>query len=45
LDHESLSRAGLTVEQIAYTLAIAKNSMPISLIKDSSSLEATNIIL
>jgi hypothetical protein len=35
----------LTAEQIAYTLAIAKNSMPISLVKDSQSLEPTNIIL
>lgn len=45
LDSESVSRAWLTAEQIAYTLAIAKNSMPISLIKDSESLEPTNIIL
>jgi hypothetical protein len=35
----------LTAEQVAYTLAIAKNSMPISLIKSSESLEPTDIIL
>jgi hypothetical protein len=35
----------LTAEQVAYTLAIAKNSMTISLVKDSESLEQTNIIL
>lgn len=45
LDSESVSRAWLTAEQVAYTLAIAKNSMPISLVKDSESLEPTNIIL
>lgn len=45
LDHESVSRAWLSAEQIANTLAIAKSSMPINLIKDSSSLESTNIIL
>jgi multidrug efflux pump subunit AcrB len=45
LDSESVSRAWLTAEQVAYTLAIAKNSMTISLVKDSESLEQTNIIL
>ncbi|MDD2907571.1 MAG: efflux RND transporter permease subunit [Candidatus Gracilibacteria bacterium] len=45
LDHEAIALAGLDVEQIANTLAIAKNSVNISLIKDSSSLEPTNIIL
>lgn len=45
LDHEALSRAWLTVEQVAYSIAIAKNSIPLSLVKDSASLEATNIIL
>lgn len=45
LDSESVSRAWLTAEQVAYILAIAKNSMPISLVKDSESLEPTNIIL
>lgn len=45
LDHESVSRAWLTIEQVAYTLAITKNSLPISLYTSSSSLEPTNIIL
>lgn len=45
LDHESILRAWLSIEQVANTLAIAKNSNPISLIKDSNSLEPTNIIL
>lgn len=45
LDHESVSRAWLSVEQVSNTLAIAKSSVLISLIKDSSSLEATNIVL
>lgn len=45
LDHESISRAGLDSQQVAYTLAIAKNSTPISVIKNSDSLEATHIIL
>ncbi|MDD3145036.1 MAG: efflux RND transporter permease subunit [Candidatus Gracilibacteria bacterium] len=45
LDHESIALAGLDVEQVANTLAIAKNTVNISIIKDSSSLEPTNIIL
>jgi len=45
LDHESVSRAWLTIEQVAYTLAIAKNYIPISLIKSSTSLEPTSIIV
>jgi len=45
LNHESISRAWLTIEQVANTLAITKNYVPISLIKDSVSLESTNLIL
>lgn len=45
LDNESIARAGLSSEQIAYTLAIAKNSLPINIINDPNSLEASNIIL
>lgn len=45
LDHDSISRAGLDIEQVSYSLAIAKNTTPISIIKDSSALETTHIIL
>ncbi len=45
LDHEAIARAWLDSEQVAYTLAIAKNSTPISILKAPYSLEATNIIL
>nr|MDD3720575.1 efflux RND transporter permease subunit [Candidatus Gracilibacteria bacterium] len=45
IDNYSLKKAGLTVEQVANSLAITTNSIPISLIKNSESLEATNIVL
>jgi len=45
IDHESVSRAGLSTKQVAYTLAIAINWMDISLIQDKNSLEPTNIFL
>lgn len=45
LDHDSISRAGLDIEQVAYSLAIAKNTTPISIIKNSDAQEATHIIL
>jgi multidrug efflux pump subunit AcrB len=43
LDHESISRAWLTVEQVEYSLAIALNWMDISLVKNYNSYEPTNI--
>jgi len=43
LDHESISRAGLTVEQVEYSLAIALNWMDINLVKNYNSYEPTNI--
>lgn len=45
IDNYSLKKAWLTVEQVANSLAITTNSIPISLIKNSESLEATNIVL
>lgn len=45
LDNESIARAWLDSTQIAYTLAIAKNTTSINIIKDNNALEATNIIL
>ena len=45
LDHESISRAWLTVEQVEYSLAIALNWMDISLVKNYNSYEPTNIEL
>jgi multidrug efflux pump subunit AcrB len=45
IDNESLSLAGLTTKQVAYTLWISLNWIPINLIKNNHSLEATNIIL
>ena len=45
LDKESISRAWLTSEQVAYSLWIAINWMPIDLIKNDDSLEPTNLIL
>lgn len=45
LDQESIIRAWLDNKQVAYTLAIAKNSTAINVIKDKNTLEATNIIL
>jgi len=43
LDHESISRAWLTIEQVEYSLAIALNWMDISLVKNYNSFEPTNI--
>ncbi len=45
LDHESISRAWLDTKQIAYSLAIAKNSIDINILSNSNALEPTNIIL
>ena len=45
LDKESISRAWLTSEQVAYSLAIAINWMPIDLISNDNSLEPTNLVL
>lgn len=45
LDHESITRSGLDIEQVANTIAIAKNVTNISIIKNSPSLEETNILL
>lgn len=45
LDHESIARAWLDIKQVAYTLAVAKNSTDISIIKNSDTLEPTNIVL
>ncbi len=45
LDHESISRAWLDINQVAQTIAIAKNSTQINIIKDESSLEASYIVL
>ena len=45
LDKESVSRAWLTSEQVAYTLWIAINWMWINLISNDNSLEPTNLIL
>lgn len=45
LDHESIARSGLDIEQVANTIAIAKNVTNISIIKNSPSLEETNILL
>jgi len=45
IDNESLSLAWLTTQQVAYTLWIALNWVPINLVKNKDSLEATNIIL
>ncbi|MDD5769719.1 MAG: efflux RND transporter permease subunit [Candidatus Gracilibacteria bacterium] len=45
LDNESIARAGLDSNQVAYSLYIAKNTIPISIINNSNSLEPTNIIL
>lgn len=45
LDLEAVSRAMLTSNQVANTLAIALNWTDISLIWSSSSLEATNLVL
>ncbi len=43
LDHESISRAWLTVKQVEYSLAIALHGKDISLIKNYNSYEPTNI--
>lgn len=45
LDHESISRAWLTVEQIEYSLWIALNWKETNLIKNTESFEPTNIII
>ncbi len=45
IDNYSLKKSELTIEQVANSIRIATNSIPISLIKDSTSLESTNILL
>lgn len=45
VDHESISRAWLTVEQVANSLAIWINWKDISLVKNNNSFESTNIVL
>ncbi len=45
LDKESISRAWLTSEQVAYTLWIAINWMWINLISNDNSREPTNLVL
>ena len=45
LDKESVSRAWLTSQQVAYTLWIAINWMDIDLIENNNSLEPTNLVL
>lgn len=45
LDHESISRAWLDINQIAQSIAIAKNTTKINVIQDKNSLEASYILL
>jgi len=45
LDKESVSRAWLTSEQVAYTLAVAINWIDVDLITNPNSLEPTNLVL
>ena len=45
LNHESISRAWLNVNQVVNSLWIAKTWAPINIIKNSNSFEATNVIL
>lgn len=45
LDKESVLRSGLTVEQIANTLAIANSWISLSILNDNLSLDKTEIIL
>ena len=45
LDKDSIYLAWLTSQQVAYSLAIAINSMDIDLIQNEYSLEATNLVL
>ena len=45
LDKQSISRAWLTSQQVAYTLWIAINWIDVDLIKNDNSLEPTNLIL
>lgn len=45
LNHESIIRAWLTIEQVINTLAIAKNTIYINILNDKNSLESSNIIL
>jgi multidrug efflux pump subunit AcrB len=45
LDKESITRAWLTSEQVAYSLWIAINWLDIDLIKNDDSLEPTNLVL
>ena len=45
IDKESLSRAGLSTKQVAYSLAIVLNWVDINLIKNENSFEPNNIVL
>ncbi|MDD3646447.1 MAG: efflux RND transporter permease subunit [Candidatus Gracilibacteria bacterium] len=45
IDHESLSRAGLTTQQVSHTLAIILNSVDIDTISNNNSYETSNIVL
>jgi len=45
LDHQSVSRAWLTIEQVEYTLWIALHWLQTNLIKNDNSFEPTNIII
>jgi multidrug efflux pump subunit AcrB len=45
LDHQSLSRAWLTAQQVEYTLWIALNWFDTNLIENKNSFEPTNIII
>ncbi len=45
IDNYAITKANLTVEQVINAIAITTNSIPINLIKDSNSLEATNLVL
>jgi len=45
IDNFSLNKSWISIEQVANTLQIATNWIPINVIKDSNSIEQTNIIL
>ncbi|MDD3302786.1 MAG: efflux RND transporter permease subunit [Candidatus Gracilibacteria bacterium] len=45
IDNFSLNKSGISIDQVANTLQIATNGIPINVIKDSNSIEQTNIIL
>lgn len=45
IDNFSLNKSWISIDQVANTLQIATNWIPINVIKDSNSIEQTNIIL